>query len=103
MTDPNDTLYQGTGKGAGTLDAWTSLGFVNHDLTLFKNFRAGRRNLQVRIEAYNLLNTSQYQGVDTSAVFNFATGQQTDANFGRVENVRGNSKRVIQLGVRFTF
>jgi hypothetical protein len=103
LTDPSDTLYQGTGKGAGTLDAWTSLGFVNHDLTLFKNFRAGRRNLQVRIEAYNVLNTSQYQGVDTSAVFNFATGQQTDPNFGRVENVRGNSERVIQLGLRFTF
>ncbi len=103
LTDPNDTLYQGTGKGAGTLDAWTSLGYVNHDLTLFKNFRKGRRNLQVRIEAYNLLNTSQYQGVDTSAVFNFQTGVQTDANFGRVQNVRGSSERILQLGVRFTF
>jgi hypothetical protein len=103
LTDPADTLYQGTGKGAGTLDAWTSLGFVNHDLTLFKNFRHGGRTFQVRVEVYNLFNSSQYQGVDTSAVFNFTTGAQTDPNFGRVESVRGNSERVIQLGFRFTF
>jgi hypothetical protein len=104
LTDPGDTLYQGTGKGAGTLDVWTSLGYVNHDLTLFKNFRmGGGRNLQIRAEAYNLLNSSQYQGVDTAAVFDFVTGRQTDANFGRIENVRGSSERVIQLGARFTF
>ena len=103
LTDPSDTLYQGTGKGAGTLDAWTSLGYVNHDLTLFKNFRKGGRTLQVRIEIYNLFNSSQYQGVDTGAVFDFATGRQTDPNFGRVESVRANSERVIQLGFRFTF
>jgi hypothetical protein len=102
-TDPNDTFYQGTGKGEGTLDVWTNLGYVNHDMTLFKNFRHGGKNIQVRIEVYNLLNTSQYQGVDTGAVFDFNTGAQTDANFGRVQNVRGNSERVIQLGLRFTF
>ena len=104
LTDPSDTLYQGTGMGAGTLDAWTNLGYVNHDLTLFKNFRMRKgRNAQVRVEVYNLLNTPQYQAVDTSAVFNFLTGEQTDANFGRITNVRGGSERVIQLGIRFTF
>jgi hypothetical protein len=103
LTDPKDTLYQGTGKGEGTLDVWTNLGYINHDLTLFKNFRHGGKNLQVRVECYNLLNTSQYQGVDTSAVFNFQTGAQTDTNFGRITSVRANSERVIQLGVRFAF
>jgi hypothetical protein len=103
LTDPSDTLYQGTGKGAGTLDAWTSLGYVNHDLTLFKNFAQGGRNIQIRVEVYNLFNAAQYQGVDTSAVFNFQTGEQTDGNFGRIENVRGGTERVIQLGIRFTF
>ena len=82
---------------------WTNLGYVNHDLTLFKNFRAGGKNVQVRVEVYNLLNTSQYQGVDTTATFNFQTGAQTNANFGRVTGVRANSERVIQLGFRFTF
>ena len=43
------------------------------------------------------------RGVDTTATFNFLTGAQTNANFGRVTSVRGNSERVIQLGLRFTF
>jgi hypothetical protein len=104
LTDPADTLYQGTGLGKGTLDAWTNLGYVNHDLTLFKNFRMGNsRNVQVRVEVYNLLNNDQYQQVDTAAVFNFQTGQLNDPTFGRVLGVRGSSERVIQLGARLSF
>ena len=93
-------LYQGSALG----DEWVNLGFINHDMTLFKNFRmAGGRNLRVQVEAYNVFATTQYQAVDTSAQFNFTTGEQTDTNFGRVTGVRANSNRVIQLGVRFTF
>jgi hypothetical protein len=102
LTDPADTLYQGSALG----DEWISLGFINHDITLFKNFAMGpghRRNLQIRIEMYNAFNTTQYQAVDTSAQFNYTTGEQTDTAFGRVTGVRGNSFRVIQLGARFTF
>ena len=48
LTDASDLLFQG-GAGDGTLDAWTNLGYINHDLTLFKNFRInGGRNFQVR-------------------------------------------------------
>jgi hypothetical protein len=36
-------------------------------------------------------------------VFNYATGEQTDTNFGRVTGVRPNSNRVVQLALRFTF
>jgi hypothetical protein len=101
-TDAGDTLFEG-GDGS-VLDVWTNLGYVNHDLTLFKNFRVtGGRNLQIRIEAYNLFNTDQWQTVDTSAVFNYQTGEQTDTNFGTVTNVRASAERILQLGVRFTF
>ncbi len=66
LTDPNDTLYQGSALG----DEWVQLGFVNHDMTLFKNFSfAGNRTLRVQIELYNAFNTTQYSAVDTSAVF----------------------------------
>ncbi len=100
LTDPADTLYQGSALG----DEWVNLGFVNHDMTLFKNFAlAAGRNLRVQIEAYNLFNFTQYAAVDTSAQFNFATGEQTDLAFGRVTGVRGNSNRVVQIGARFTF
>ena len=109
LTDSTDVLYQG-GAGAGTLDAWTGPGYVNNDLTLFKNFGIrGGRNIQFRFELYNLFNTTQYQNtngtaaVDTSAVFDFQTGEQTDTNFGTVTGVRAGSERVMQLGFRFTF
>jgi hypothetical protein len=63
-----------------------------------------RRNLQVRIEMYNAFNTTQYGGIDTSAQFNFATGEQTDTpSFGSVTSSRTASNRIIQLGLRFTF
>jgi hypothetical protein len=104
LTDPNDVLYQGTGRGAGTEDARMSLGYINHDMTMMKNFALGnRRNVQVRVEAYNVFNTTQYSGVNTTATFDFATGRQTNANFGSISGVRANSNRVIQLGVRLTF
>ena len=66
LTDPSDTLYQGTGVGAGQEDARMGLGYINHDMTLLKNFSLGSgRNLQVRAEVYNVFNTTQYQGVNT--------------------------------------
>ena len=83
LTDPADTLYQGTGVGAGQEDARMGLGYINHDMTLMKNFSLGNgRNLQVRAEAYNVFNTTQYQGVNTAATFDFATGVQTNPAFG---------------------
>ena len=49
------------------MPAWAS-GYINHDMTLMKNFSLGNgRNLQVRAEAYNVFNTTQYQGVNTAA------------------------------------
>jgi hypothetical protein len=103
-TDANDTLYQGTGSGEGQEDARLGLGYINHDLTLFKNFNMGKgRNLQFRAEFYNAFNTTQYLNVNTVATFNFATLEQTNPAFGSVSGVRANSNRVIQLGVRYTF
>jgi hypothetical protein len=90
--------------GAGQEDARMGLGYINHDLTLMKNFGIGNgRNVQVRAEFYNAFNTSQYQGVNTTATFDFVTLEQTNPAFGSISGVRANSNRVIQLGVRFTF
>ncbi len=100
-----DTYYLGNATGADYLGAGNgNLGYINHDITLFKNFRMARgRNLQFRVEMYNAFNTTQYGTVNTAAQFNFATGAQTNANLGKVTTSRGNSYRVIQLGLRFTF
>jgi hypothetical protein len=100
LTNASDTYYLGEALG----DEYIRPGYVNHDLTLFKNVRThGGRNLQIRMELYNVLNSNQFTQVDTSAVFNFATGEQTDRNFGRVTGTRPGSARVMQLGIRFTF
>jgi hypothetical protein len=97
---PNDPYYMGT----STNDEYHPPGYINHDMTFFKNFQIlGTRTLQFRAELYNAFNATQYEGVDTAAVFDYATGRQTDTNFGRITGVRANSNRVIQLGVRFTF
>ena len=96
---PDDPYY----LGSSTNDEYFQQGFINHDITFFKNFRMGTRNLQFRAELYNAFNTTQYSAADISAVFNYVTGEQTDTNFGRVTNVRANSNRVVQLALRFTF
>ena len=70
---------------------------------VLQELRFGQRSLQFRAELYNAFNTTQYQDVDTSAVFDYATGQQTDTNFGRITGVRPATNRIIQLGIRFRF
>ena len=81
---PSDPYYMGT----STNDEYHPPGYINHDITFFKNFAIGQRILQFRAELYNAFNTTQYQDVDTSAVFDYNTGAQTDTNFGRVTGVR---------------
>jgi hypothetical protein len=89
--------------GTSTNDEYNPPGYINNDMTFFKNFAIGTRSLQFRAELYNAFNTTQYQNVDTSAVFNYATGVQTDTNFGRITGVRPATNRIIQLGIRFRF
>ena len=96
---PSDPYFMGT----STNDEYHPPGYINHDMTFFKNFAFGTRSLQFRAELYNAFNTTQYQDVDTSAVFDWATGQQTDTNFGRITGVRPATNRIVQLGIRFRF
>ena len=96
---PNDPYYLGT----STNDEYNPPGYINHDITFFKNFAIGSRSLQFRAELYNAFNTTQYQDVDRDATFDYATGALTDTNFGRVTGVRPNTNRIIQLGIRFRF
>jgi len=58
----------------------------------------GGRSLQLRIEAYNVFDTTQCETVDTSARFDLAAGEQLNRNFGRVTGVRTASHRIGQSG-----
>ncbi|MBI1874966.1 MAG: hypothetical protein HYZ58_08555 [Acidobacteria bacterium] len=56
--------------------------------------------MQFRWEIYNLLNSLQFQDVDTSASFD-ATGRQVDTNFGKVTSAR--NERRMQFSLRYSF
>jgi hypothetical protein len=80
-------------------------GVNNWDLSLFKNVSfGGHRSAQFRVEAYNVLNHTQFQEVNRNATFD-PNGTQTNANFGTVLGVTSPTRaaRVIQMSLRFSF
>ena len=78
-------------------------GINNWDLTLFKLFpiKSEQRSLQLRWEFYNLLNHTQFSGMDTTARFDPATGAQTNGQFGWATSAR--TPRLMQVSLRFKF
>jgi len=100
VAPPTDQFRLGTALN----DEYLGPGYVNWDLSAFKNVPlGGDRKLQIRVELYNAFNTDQWTGVNTNASFDYTTGALTNANtFGRL-NGNTNSARRIQLGARFTF
>jgi hypothetical protein len=104
-------------------------GIHNHDLSLFKNFPfggGGRRMVQLRVEMFNVLNHSQFSGLNLTtnvangagqtgaAIFNNPTGliattnvrpagdtRQLGTFFGEVNAAR--DPRIIQLGLKLYF
>ena len=78
-------------------------GLNNWDMSLFKNmpFKEGRVRAQLRVEAYNLFNHTQFSGVGTSATFNPTTGAQTNGTFGQYTSA--TNPRQLQLALRLTF
>jgi hypothetical protein len=65
------------------------------DLSLFKTFKlAGRTALELRIEGFNIFNSSQFE------IPNQFFGSP---DFGRITQTRLNSERQVQLAARLTF
>ena len=89
--------------GNAPRDVFRGPGINNFDVSIFKNVPVfkERARFQLRFEAYNLFNHTQFSGVNTSATFNTATGQQTNAAFGNVTSAR--PARVGQASLRFIF
>jgi hypothetical protein len=78
-------------------------GINNWDMSLFKNmpFLEGKLRAQLRAEAYNLFNHTQFTTVNTSATFNPTTGAQTNSTFGQY--TAAANPRQLQLALRLSF
>ncbi len=96
--DPLTAKYLGTG--------WTrefyGPGVNDWDLSFMKNIPITERVTgQLRLDMFNAFNHPSFNGVDTSADFNPATGQQVNTGMGQITSDMG--PRVMQLSVRFSF
>ncbi len=101
MPNPSSDPY---GIGNAKKDIFRGPGIENTDVALFKNFpwsKDGSRTVQFRLEAYNALNHTQFSGVNTSALFNPATGAQTNKAFGSYTSAQ--NPRRLQLGLKLSF
>jgi len=77
-------------------------GINNFDMDVFKNFPIKEKlRLQLRFEAYNAFNHTQFSGMNTTAQFNPTTGQQVNAAFGTLTSAR--TPRVGQASLRLSF
>jgi hypothetical protein len=86
--------------GANTL---RQPGFLNHDISLYRNFRLTERwQTQFRFETYNTFNHTQYSGVSTGTRWETAGAtQQSDPLF--LEPIAARPPRRIQLAIRINF
>ncbi|HZS04466.1 MAG TPA: TonB-dependent receptor [Blastocatellia bacterium] len=92
------------GIGNAPKDPIRGPGINNWDISIFKNFRLareGRVGLQYRLEMYNAFNHTQFSGVDTTARFDLATGNQVNALFGSYNAAR-DSRRIV-MGLKLNF
>jgi len=77
-------------------------GINNWDIAAFKNFPLGEKvRLQFRAEFYNAFNHTQFSGLDATARFDTATGEQVNRRFGEFTAAR--NPRQIQFALRVFF
>ena len=97
----------GVTPGLGTANLkynFTGPGLNNWDVSLFKRFALGSnetRNIELRVETYNLWNHTQFSSVSSSARFNANGTPNFVPNFGQY--TAANAARTMQLGAAFHF
>jgi hypothetical protein len=102
----NPNAFAAPGKndpGNAAKNSVRNPGVNNTDLAVSKRFpvKGEGHYFQLRWEAYNAFNHTQYSGINTSARFDLATGAQVNSLFGQVTSTR--TPRVMQGSLRFTF
>jgi len=115
----NTSCFAPAQKGSVGLDSGYDRlrgpGLENWDMSLFKNvsFKEGRARIQLRLEAYNAFNHTEWGSFNNSITFN-AAGQISNLptqlggtggrlGFGALNSIRANSQRILQVGAKFYF
>ena len=79
-------------------------GFENIDMSVYKQFGLGKegRVLEFRAEAFNMLNHFNPANPNSSLTLNYATGANTNANFGSITGTQRVARRMaMSLKIRF--
>jgi Carboxypeptidase regulatory-like domain/TonB-dependent Receptor Plug Domain len=89
--------------GNASKDVVRGPGRSNFDAALFRNFILGneQRVLTFRWELYNVFNHTQFNSIDTTAIFNATTGQQVSPTFGQA--LGSWPARQMQFSMRLRF
>jgi hypothetical protein len=104
MFNTSCIAFAGRGDiGNAPKDVVRSGGRSNFDTALFRNFVLGneQRVLTFRWELYNVFNHTQFNSIDTTAIFNATTGQQTSPTFGQA--LGAWPARQMQFSMRLRF
>jgi hypothetical protein len=99
----NTSVYQRTPQfsiGNGFRPQFYGPGSNDFDMAVNKNIPLGKVTMQLRAEAYNIFNHTQFNSVDNSAVF-APDGSQTNGDFGRINGA--GDPRIMQLAGRISF
>ena len=114
------SCFAPAGKGSQQMDSGLNRlrgpGLHQWDMNIFKNVKIGEKGprIQLRLEAYNAFNHTQWGGINLAAQFS-AAGQLINkptqlggsANnrfgFGSLNSVRGNSQRILQIAAKLYF
>jgi hypothetical protein len=79
-------------------------GFENFDFSLFKDIRIDEKGktLELRAEAFNVLNHFNPGNPNTSLTLNYSNGANTNANFGSITSAVGQARH-LALAAKFRF
>ncbi len=105
-TGPGFVLPSATSLGIGNTPPTLTYGpgIESWDLSLSKQFALGKesRSLEIRMETFNTFNHFNPGNPSTALTYNYATGAQTNANFGVITTAQ-NQARHGAVSLRFRF
>jgi hypothetical protein len=114
----NTSCFAPAAKGSTGLDSgydrMRGPGIQQWDMSLYKNVSIKEKaRIQLRLEAYNAFNHTEWGTVNSAAIFNSAGslinlptqlgGTGGRFGFGALNSIRANSQRILQIGAKLYF